>query len=245
MALNEKTQLEKAKGMAYLFLQLPIEKAEIPFCVYHPIFDSPVIYFNGEMIDVLDEKNTEIFEQYKLLYKEKVIDTCESVNEIICTVIRNPYILAYLKFLYKDKILTACEIGYYLAKNWSSIEFISKDSNVSKKQILNWLKVVDKKELMQKEEWEKYNSFSDTITIYRGCNSKQAIRNLSWTTDKSKAIWFARRFLTAHKKGYLCTASIKKNDIMFYTNRYGENEVVIDYSKLQDLQIETIKTNIR
>ncbi len=76
---------------------------------------------------------------------------------------------------------------------------------------------------MTEEELEVYNSFSHTLTVYRGCDNQNQ-RGLSYTLDKQKAEWFANRF---NKNGKVIEKTVFKSNIFAYLNRRDEEELII------------------
>lgn len=73
---------------------------------------------------------------------------------------------------------------------------------------------------------------SGTTTVYRGVgvpdDEEPGDFGASWTTEKEKAEWFARRFsvLDERRNPYLLTGEVKNELVMFTTDGRGESEVV-------------------
>lgn len=63
------------------------------------------------------------------------------------------------------------------------------------------------------------------LEIYRGVNKNGDHYGLSFTTDREQARWFSSR-LCKLKEGYVRELTVTKEDIIFTTNRRGEEEVV-------------------
>lgn len=87
---------------------------------------------------------------------------------------------------------------------------------------------------MNEQELQEYQNFPDILTIYRGCRVEKAVKGMSWTLSESKARWFAGRF--ARDGGVTFRAHIHKEDIVCYLAGRGEQEVVVDYRKLYDIE---------
>lgn len=93
--------------------------------------------------------------------------------------------------------------------------------------------------LMTPENRAFYDSLPDRIKIYRGC-SKGRAKGLSWTTDKSIAIGFARGHRSiAVPSPVLCRAVVRKDRGFFFfaTNEREEKELVVD-TRLRALRVE-------
>lgn len=85
---------------------------------------------------------------------------------------------------------------------------------------------INKYMLMDEEEFDEFSNIKEPVTIYRGADSKiHARRGLSWTTDRKRAIWFARRYSPKHP--WLATATVKRNKIAAVFLRRGEKEIVV------------------
>lgn len=81
------------------------------------------------------------------------------------------------------------------------------------------------REMFDDEEWQEWEKFPPILTAYRGCQPKNR-KGWSWTLDKGKAIWFARRFW--NKQPILRQVEIPREKVIFYTDSRGEQEVVIN-----------------
>ena len=81
--------------------------------------------------------------------------------------------------------------------------------------------------------WCRYAEFSipadvpDPVTIYRGGGPEawHVLLGQSWTLDRERADWFARRI---DGSSWLATATIPRDMLMFYSNCRKESEVIPD-----------------
>jgi hypothetical protein len=86
----------------------------------------------------------------------------------------------------------------------------------------------------------------DQITIYRGVSDhwghgcKRHCGGLSWTFDRDKALWFAKRFTAAPTVGWLATVTLPKSMVRAYLTGREEAEVIVLPRDLPRLRIETI-----
>jgi len=72
-------------------------------------------------------------------------------------------------------------------------------------------------------------SMPNELRIYRGTSQEETLGTylgFSWTTDRDKALWFARRFNREGVAPTLASGYIKKCDALGYVNARGEKEVV-------------------
>ena len=80
--------------------------------------------------------------------------------------------------------------------------------------------------------YEKIKKLADAegyITVYRGkCTKSTSYKKaLSWTLDKNKAEWFARRFqFSLNDKCYLYTGKVHHSDVVAYDNERNEKELI-------------------
>jgi hypothetical protein len=82
------------------------------------------------------------------------------------------------------------------------------------------------------EEWAR---LSDPLEIWRGTNHLRP-KGLSWTLDRTRALWFARRF--AHgQPAHLVHGRILKRHVLAFCHARGEGEVVVDPAKLRILGV--------
>jgi hypothetical protein len=87
-----------------------------------------------------------------------------------------------------------------------------------------------REQMMNGRERAHFRKLSARITIYRGYAHRNAA-GWSWTLDKAKAVWFARRTLAG--KPQLATGKVKKKDVIAYFSRRKEKEIVVDPKKVK------------
>ena len=226
-------KLKRAKELAITFLHLPMtETVFSPAVVMHPFFENGFLYDGQGIFNALED--TDRYCDYLKTFASRAIEPCEDIEGILGYV-RKSYRLTFLSFMQKEKIITKKECGNLLAGQWTLIEVMNHDTNVTKNQILSWIKEADKDLLMDSEELALYNAFPEVATIYRGCGKPTGKKGLSWTTNKQKAEWFADRF-KEKKSGFVYRANIRREDIVFYTDSRSEQEVVVDFNKLYNIE---------
>ncbi|MBU3176305.1 hypothetical protein KPL47_07965 [Clostridium estertheticum] len=95
--------------------------------------------------------------------------------------------------------------------------------------------LTDIKKNFQKSHRETINIEGEYVDIYRGVNSISTVigDDLSWSTNKETAIWFAKRV----KSGDSCLyrGKIKKDNIICFITTRGENEVLAKYKDVEDI----------
>lgn len=79
--------------------------------------------------------------------------------------------------------------------------------------------------VMERNERQALAAMDDVIPVYRGAERKQDLAGLSWTTDRKRGIWFARRLL--HRgQPWLAEGTVSKAKVMGYFTGRNESEVV-------------------
>jgi hypothetical protein len=85
-----------------------------------------------------------------------------------------------------------------------------------------------REQAMDDEEQAFLAQLPETVTIYRGYQYAASRRGMSWTLDRDRAVWFARRFADHRKmQPKLATASVKRSNICAYFAGRGESEVIV------------------
>jgi len=72
------------------------------------------------------------------------------------------------------------------------------------------------------------------VKVYRGARVRHNERGLSWTTDKERAEWFAKRF---NKKHVLLSASVPTDKIITAFTGRKESEVVLRPSYVKRMKL--------
>ena len=114
-------------------------------------------------------------------------------------------------------------------------EYANNNANVTTNELLEWFLSADKNYLMEQSENDFFNSLPDVVTIYRGVTdyNKGNKKALSWTLSKKTAKWFATRW---NENGYIFEAKINKENIIAYCNKRNEQEIIVDFNKIYELQ---------
>ena len=142
-----------------------------------------------------------------------------------------PYRLTMLK--YTKEYMDIETFSNCLEYAWVSSENPNGDVNCHLPEIIRWFKTANKKYLMDEEDYKVWANLPETITVYRGVAIGRKANGLSWTPDYKKAEWFAHRYDTEKKKGYVKKATIPKEYTLAYFNTRNEDEIVVDISKIR------------
>lgn len=182
-----------------------------------------------------DMKFVDIFESKENLdmIKKRIRKDIMRANSLsyIFMLLNKSYRLLYLDIIFHA--LPPTERSKWLSEIWVESENPNMDVNVSLEESVSLFRDDDilLDVLMEEEELEYYNSLPDEFEVYRGVAVGRIDGGLSWTDKKEVAEWFAHRFDTENEKGYVRKMKIKKEDVLAYFNRRGEDELVIDIFK--------------
>lgn len=228
----EKTNLESVKSvaMSFLYLDVKVDK-KIPFVVSHPYFTTTVAtaFDNDRKPLMLDITKDDDLKRARDAVK-KDIDKVENSLQFL-HMIRPPYLPAFFK--YTAKYLSKEDFSYFLGSMWTLVEFPNADPTVSHAEFLRYFQQADRDVLMDENDYKKFLNLPDVLTVYRGIKPKGEVRALSWTLSKKKAEWFANRF---QPDGVVYRAKIAKEHLLAYFNCRSEQEVVLDYRKLFNIE---------
>jgi hypothetical protein len=82
---------------------------------------------------------------------------------------------------------------------------------------------------MDAKERRAFKQLPNEITIYRGISEGHTTKGMSWTLDRGKAIWFAKRYEGWHEqRPVLLTACANKSEVHALLLGREENEIVVD-----------------
>lgn len=81
--------------------------------------------------------------------------------------------------------------------------------------------------LMDADERKALKKLPNQLKVYRGFGGERG-KGLSWTLDREKAVWFAKRFHEVHgKPGRVIEGVCQKADVFAYFAGRNESEIVI------------------
>lgn len=224
--------MEKILGKLRMFCYA-VSFSPNPFTPY-PLFSGHVVMFDHgkDIVQITEENYLEVVERvYKMVagFTEKRDTVKDKVMEILI-IMSSPYRLQFLRLI--DDDISKDDLAEFLSWVWTQTEY---PHTYPLEMLLELFDQVDRKKLMEAEEYKEYLALPDTLTVYRGTQSHKAkVRGMSWTLDKDKATWFANRWKTLNGKVY--QATIKKKDVYAYFTGRNEKEVVLNPKKLKGVK---------
>ena len=233
----KKNNLDKVKDMAVNFLYIKPEPSYPErfgnLFVSHPYLntEATILPSTGEMFSIFSQPN--IFQKWQQEMTE-FIRSRQDLNSILLLILA-PYKLTFFKYICDD--LSKEDFAKVLVDCYTDTEFPSNDVNVPKATLLRWFKKADKKFLMDDKESKALVSFPEIITVYRGVCAKQYREGLSWTLDKDKAEWFAKRFSYDNAVVVVYECQVPKSAVLaFFDGR--EKEIILDYNCLKNCVVK-------
>lgn len=245
---NNIMDLQACKDVAIAFLNTHWEPSNHKefghLFVMHPFYNNRFISYVGDNneimgIDIMNDKE-DLYNKKWIPYMTKRIQEANRL-EYIFYLMNGPYMMNYLRFI-EQYIYDKRELASILRYAWSYQEFPNwNERGHTLYKVRNLFSKV-KDYIMTPEEQEHFDGLPDVVTIYRGQSINTKVYNaLSWTDDYERAFWFATRF----EEGKLLKATIKKEDIICYLDERGENELIINFRKIQNLTEKVVKKGDR
>ena len=228
-----KDNLEQIKTNAKFLLNVePKQMDHIPFLISHPyISHSPEYYSDNGELKTFDPLTDQ--EELKN-YKKYMLKQIESKNNFlsIAYLINKPFRLFFFEMC--SSLLNEEDYSIALKDLWISSEF---PNYMDSANFLKKFNIANRKYLMTEEENKYYNSLPNVVTIYCGIDVSKNIKALSWTNNYDMAFWFATRFSS---EGYVFETKVNKENIIAYFNQRGEDELIIDFTKIKDVKCEKV-----
>jgi hypothetical protein len=141
-----------------------------------------------------------------------------------------------------ERMLPDKQYWQLLAEVWSDIENIWQ----YKKELGELLnsKRGSREFIMDDDERKAYTKLPDSVTIYRGFDRPRNKAGWSWTTDRAKAEWFAKRFAVIDgRKPMLAIGTCQKADVVAYFLGRGESEIVVNPAKVKFIEAVEVKAS--
>jgi hypothetical protein len=79
-----------------------------------------------------------------------------------------------------------------------------------------------------------------TFPIYRGFNYDGGEDGFSWTIDRARAEWFARRFSDSDHQPLVAAGTVGRKDVIGYLTGRGEQEIVVLPENVYAIEIASV-----
>lgn len=223
-----KTSLAAVRDTSKMLLHAVPLECNNPFgIVQHPFTNTMFsMSTDKKLLDLSQTEDRDIW------LKNTEYTITHSNVDFIFHYLNTPWLLTWLKF--NKTNLSPKDFAKYLAIAWVSSENPNDDKNVPIRTLVSWFRNVDKRVLMQSDDYKYYQSLPDVVTLYRGVSPGRKKYGLSWTDDVETAKWFKQRFEEDGNKGELLTVTVPKEYCLCYFNTRGEKEIILDVYKAKD-----------
>jgi hypothetical protein len=98
--------------------------------------------------------------------------------------------------------------------------------------------------MMEPDEREALAKLPEVIKIYRGYDQEDREYGLSWTLDKERAEWFARRLWFEDKGGVgpsLAEGEVKREHVIAYFTGRKEAEIVVASENIENMKVTALQ----
>lgn len=113
---------------------------------------------------------------------------------------------------------------------WSILADIWVDSENIWQNLYEWAEALDANRSgspMSADEAAALAAMPDVIPVYRGAAEDVNEEGLSWSVDRERAEWFARRSATDEAAPVLLVGEVAKADVIAYFTSRNESEIVV------------------
>lgn len=133
---------------------------------------------------------------------------------------------------------------------WEVVSHIWTDSENIWQEVGRWRSLLTGApagDPMNDEERKVFDALPDEITVYRGVAAPDGMGSgMSWTLDREKAIWFAKRFALEGgpfgETPKLLTGVVDKEEAIGYQSGRGEQEIVALPEHVNVTNVEALST---
>jgi hypothetical protein len=217
-------------------MEEPLDPDLMPYIVHntfgqfvaHPLIHSPLL-IPGNLNALYRQKTAAL---------AKARAACDWHSFIM--IHERPYRLDALQEILNDADdLTPGEYWGLIRQVWTDSENIWQNYDL-------WVEVWQsgmpfREDVMQEPDQAAYKALPDIVPVWRGVSREDGAAGMSWSTDKTKAEWFAYRFSSMDGRlPFLVEGQVQKTDILAYFTGRGESEVVALPEAVEDIKLEML-----
>jgi hypothetical protein len=154
-------------------------------------------------------------------------------------------VIAYHERPYRIDALERCvNEGLGGDEFWDHLATVWTDSENIHQHLDTWRELWDMSEpgriehVMDEDERARFDALPELVEVWRGYTVEEGLHGMSWTLDKDKGEWFARRFATMEgRKPHLAHAFVPKEKVLAVFLGRNESEVV---ALPEDVEVKSI-----
>jgi len=225
--------LENAKRIALYMLDMEYDEVDEfnDLFIIHPFFNCIYLADKEGLFSI--KNSPERFEKLKDTMRSRISQS-NSIEDIMALILK-PSKISFL-YLLSENGFPSNTCGNLLGGVWPLLENNDTQEQRIKNAMRKWLLAADKSSLMSSEDMKLFNNLPAEVEIYRGSQLNEPAAGFSWSLSRDVAEWFATRFNSNNPIVY--KTHISKKNIIAYIGIANEQEVIVDFDKLGD--IETI-----
>lgn len=147
-----------------------------------------------------------------------------------------------------DKVARNLDDGLY----WELVRSVWVDAENIWQEQPTWRRLLSARRRLRKSAWmdddraffaATLRADKDRIRAWRGSATDEASPGFSWTTDRAKAVWFARRY--SRGEAWLLSANVTAANVLFAISDRGESELVVRPRSLHDRTSELLPPKVK
>lgn len=200
--------------------------------LYHPLVIVPVLNETSHrhINEVYLSKNKEL----DRAVKERNWSTYIWIHE-------RPYRLNALLDCAQYGAMRDAEFGSLIRAVWIDSENIHQNM-MAWSSLWSSLGADARAKTMSEDDHAAFAKLPENIPVWRGVTHSDAVRGMSWSTNRSQAIWFARRFSQMDgRQAQLVEGKIQKNKVFGYLTGRGEYEVVTSPDDVEIIRVAGVR----
>jgi hypothetical protein len=143
------------------------------------------------------------------------------------------YVFLHEKPYRLDALLRAAKNGLKKKPSefWALLGRVWRDTENDHQHPVKWRRlwaetIEGRQACMSDEDLRIFDGLPEPIEVWRGTSRKRDLPGLSWTLDREKAVWFARRFCSESRVPLLANGIVEKDNVLAYFGGRDEFEIV-------------------
>jgi hypothetical protein len=211
----------RATEMLDFFKVEPLHPTLAPFIFERPGV-GPVIH-HKLVISVMHHKSLNGFVNRQYLAKRDALDEAARTKNW------HRYVFLHERPYRFDALRDV--VGLTDAEHWELVGSVWQDCENVHESFAGWVETWSsdrpgREHAMSEEDRAALAKLPQRLTVYRGSAHVRPRRGLSWTLDRDRAEWFARRFATRGGRPRVISGVVHRSRVLAYFTARDESEIV-------------------
>lgn len=148
-------------------------------------------------------------------------------------------------YLLKGRITDPTEYWNLLATIWSDSENIQECLDEWETVLFDTPFINERDAMMDSDERKVLADLPEVVTVYRGCRQEENEDGFSWTLDRDRAAWFARRW-HGDQTGdpIVLVGEIHKDEIVAYLDHRNEREIIAHFDNVKVTRVIEVPADL-